>query len=370
MAQTTAYIGLGSNLGDRKNYIDCALKLLAEADAVEFIRVSDIIETEALGSDDDPSYLNAVAEVRTALSAEELHSVLADIESSLGRTRHGKWSPRTIDLDLLLFGREVVHTTDLVVPHPQMHLRSFVLRGLCQLDGGLIHPILNESVAELTRRPGGSDFAIDPRLPQLVSIAGNIGAGKTTLAKKLAALTGAEVLFEPYDTNPFLPEVYAGKTELALDCQLYFLTGRACQLEQELLGAGQLWVSDYIFDKELIYAGKLLDERQFALYEEIYRRFAAGVAAPVVVIYMHDSAQNCLERIRNRNLPYEQQIDLPYLETLSDGYDRLFADWKTCPVIWVPRCEDTDAEHLANQIRYYTAGHCVTAAPTECSRAI
>lgn len=370
MAQTTAYIGLGSNLGDRMSYIDRALTMLAEAGSVELARVSDVIETEPLGSKDHPSYLNAVAEIRTTSSAEELYGVLAGIESSLGRIRQDKWSPRTIDLDLLLFGLDVIDTPGLAVPHPQMHLRSFVLRGLCQLDGDLTHPVLGESVGELARRLAGSDFAIDPESPQLVSIAGNIGAGKTTLAKKLAGLLGAEVLFEPYDTNPFLPEVYAGKSELALDCQLYFLTGRAGQLKPDVLGRGQLWISDYVFDKELIYARRLLDGRQFALYEEVYYPFAAGVAAPAVVVYICDSAQNCLGRVHSRNLSYEQQIGLSYLETLSDDYDRLFADWKTCPVIRVPKCEDASAEYLANQIRHYTAGHSVAAGSAECSRTI
>ncbi|MHC4569423.1 MAG: 2-amino-4-hydroxy-6-hydroxymethyldihydropteridine diphosphokinase [Planctomycetota bacterium] len=370
MAQTTAYIGLGSNLGDRKNYIGRALEMLAEAESVELGRVSDVVETEALGSDDYPSYLNAVAGIETTLNAQGLYGVLAGIETSLGRTRHGKWSPRTIDLDLLMFGREVVETPDLVIPHPQMHLRSFVLGGLCQLDGDLIHPLLGESVRELARRLGGSDFALDPELPQLISIAGNIGSGKTTLAKKLASLMGAEVLFEPYDTNPFLPEVYAGKSELALDCQLYFLTARAGQMKPDVLGRGQLWISDYMFAKELVYARRLLDARQFALYEEIYYPFAADVAAPAVVIYMHDSAQNCLDRIHSRNLSYEQQIDMPYLEKLSDDYDRLFADWKTCPVIRVPKSEDADVERLANQIRHYTTGHSVPAGSAGCSGAI
>lgn len=365
MAETTAYIGLGSNMGDRKNYIDCALKMLAQAKSIELGRVSEIIETEALGNGDQPRYFNAVAELKTSLRAEELYGALAGIETSLGRFRQGKWSPRTIDLDLLLFGQDVVDGPGLVVPHPQMHLRSFVLKCLCQLDGDLAHAVLGKSVRELAGRLGGSDFALDAELPQLVSIAGNIGVGKTTLAKKLAGLLGAEVLFEPYDTNPFLAEVYAGKRELALDSQLYFLTGRARQLKPDSLCGGRCWVSDYVFDKELIYARRLLDARQFALYEEIYYPLAANVAAPVLVIYMHDSARNCLERIHSRNLLYEQQIDLAYLETLSGDYERLFADWKKCPVIRVPKCEDADAEHLANQIIHYTAGHSVVAGMTE-----
>jgi deoxyadenosine/deoxycytidine kinase len=166
-----------------------------------------------------------------------------------------------------------------------------------------------------------------------------------------------------------LPEVYAGKKELALDSQLYFLTSRVEQLDRNLLEQGQIYISDYVFDKELIYARLLLDSQQLALYEEIYLPFAGKVASPVVVIYMQDSAKNCLERIHTRNRPYEQQIRLQFLERLSCDYEQLFADWKTCPVIRVPKAEDADIDHLANQIEYYTASRCVIVGRAKQSKA-
>jgi deoxyguanosine kinase len=355
---TTAYIGLGGNLGDRQDHIRNALRMLAENKHIDVARVSDVVETAALAQTNQPKYLNAVAEIKTSLSAEDLYKTLADIETGLGRVRDEKWSPRTIDLDLLLFGREVISTPDLTVPHRQMHLRSFVLRGLCQLNGDLLHPVLKESVNELANRLGGLDFAPDPNLPQLVSIAGIIGVGKTTLTKKLSNSLGCKILLEPYDTNPFMPDVYAGKTELALDSQLYFLTGRAGQLNHNTLAPRQIVVSDYIFDKELIYARRLLDAQQLALYEGIYPPSAAKVVAPVLVIYMQGSPQECLERIHRRNRPYEQEIELQFLEALDCDYQQLFADWKTCPVIRISMSQfdctqDADIEHLANQLKSY-----------------
>ncbi|MHC4628592.1 MAG: deoxynucleoside kinase, partial [Planctomycetota bacterium] len=312
MAQTRAHIGLGSNLGDRKGYIDSALKMLASSGQIELGPASEMIETEPLGKVDQPRYLNGVAELKTT---------------------QARWAARTIDLDLLLYGSDIVDSIDLTVPHPEMHLRSFVLRGLCELDGDLIHPVLKESVAELARRLGGSSFALDPDLPQLVAVAGNIGAGKTTLAKSLASRLGSGVLFEAYDTNPFLPKVYAGCKELALDSQLYFLTSRLKQLDRDVLAPGRISVSDYVFDKELIYARVLLDSQQLELYEEIYHRLAVKVASPTLVIFMCDSAQNCLQRVHNRNRPYEQEIELPFLEALGRDYEQLFSDWKVSPVI-------------------------------------
>ena len=189
--QTTAYIGLGSNLGDRKGHIDKALKILAGDEGIELAGASDIIETAPLGGGGNREYLNAVAEVTTTLSAEGLHKVMADIETSLGRTRPEKFSPRTIDLDLLLFGDEIINSPDLTVPHSQMHLRSFVLKGLCQLSPELLHPVLGETVTELAHRLGGADFMLDPEAPQLISITGVIGVGKTTLAKNLSSIFGS-----------------------------------------------------------------------------------------------------------------------------------------------------------------------------------
>jgi len=354
MSEQTAYIGLGSNLGDRKSNIESALRMLAEAEQIELTHVSDIIETAALARNAQPKYLNAVAEIKTALNPNDLFKELADIENSLGRERHGKWSSRTIDLDILLFGQDVVNSPDLKIPHSQMHLRSFVLKGLCQLDRELVHPVMKVSVGELASRLNGFDFALDPNQPQLISVAGIIGVGKTTLAKKLADIFGCKVLLEPYDTNPFMPDVYAGRKELALDSQLYFLTSRVEQLNHNTLHKGHIYISDYVFNKELIYARALLNAQQLALYEQIYQPSAAKVSKPVLVIYLQDLPQNCLERIHKRNRPYEQKIEKRFLERLGADYEQLFSNWKFCPVIRISMSENLRAEHLAKQIKYYT----------------
>jgi 2-amino-4-hydroxy-6-hydroxymethyldihydropteridine diphosphokinase len=126
---TQAVVGLGSNLGDRKALIREAAELIGAS------RLSTIIETEPWGDPDQPRYLNAVAEVDTQLSARSLLVHLLDIERRLGRERVGrKWGPRTIDLDLLLYGDERIDEPGLVVPHPRLHQRSFVLEPLAELD--------------------------------------------------------------------------------------------------------------------------------------------------------------------------------------------------------------------------------------------
>jgi len=356
MGRVTAYIGLGSNLGDRKRFIDDALRLLRESPGIEDVCSTEPIETEPLAGPANPLFLNSVAGIKTTLSAENLLHRLNEIENALGRQRMEKWGPRTIDLDLLLFGDEVIETDTLIVPHPQMHLRTFVLKGLCQLNLNLIHPVLNETVETLTNRLNGADFAPKTGQPLLISIAGNIGAGKTTLAKKLAYIFSCKIILEQYDTNPFLPKVYAGNHDLALDSQLYFLTSRLEQLNPAGLEIDRPVVTDYIFQKEIIYANLLLSREQLDLYLEIHDRLAGSVIEPALAIYLADSTQECLERIHSRNRPYEQKIKMSFLEAIDAGYKKLIAGWKVSPVITLTdfNCLNQNAvEDLAHKIKYY-----------------
>jgi deoxyadenosine/deoxycytidine kinase len=215
-------------------------------------------------------------------------------------------------------------------------------------------------VKELANRLNNKDFVLNPDLPQLVSLAGIIGVGKTTLAKKLSEMLSCKCIFEPYDKNPFLPEVYAGKKELALDCQLFFLTNRIAQLNLHSLKVGELLFADYVFDKEMIYAKQLLNAEQLALYHTIHKQIVSDIAAPVLVIYLTDSVENCLKRIHRRNRPYEQKIKPQFLDSLSRSHEKLFADWKKCPVIRLSMTEfdymqQGNIQHLANQIKSYVA---------------
>jgi len=149
-AEQRAFVGLGSNLGDRALAIAEALTLLHRREGVAVARVSTLLETAPeSGPTGQAHYLNAVAELRCRLSALELLTALLDIEERLGRVRMERWGPRTIDLDLLLFERQVIETPALQVPHPRLHRRRFVLAPLAEIAPWVVHPVLRKTAAQL-----------------------------------------------------------------------------------------------------------------------------------------------------------------------------------------------------------------------------
>jgi 2-amino-4-hydroxy-6-hydroxymethyldihydropteridine diphosphokinase len=138
---TRAYVGLGANLGDRSAMLRTAVEQLRREPDVTVVAVSSVRETDPVGFIDQPRFLNAAAALDTELPARELLDRLLGIERRLGRTREGpRFGPRTIDLDLLLYGDERLEGPDLEVPHPRLHERLFVLEPLFELDPGLVVP--------------------------------------------------------------------------------------------------------------------------------------------------------------------------------------------------------------------------------------
>jgi 2-amino-4-hydroxy-6-hydroxymethyldihydropteridine diphosphokinase len=149
----SAYIALGSNLGNRPAHIQGAVAALQQTCGIRLERVSRIIETKPVGGPrGQGDYLNAAARVRTSLGMGELLDALQDIERRFGRRRIEHWGPRTLDLDLLLYDDAVITTRRLTVPHPRMHERRFVLEPLCEIAPDVIHPVLRLTIRELLER--------------------------------------------------------------------------------------------------------------------------------------------------------------------------------------------------------------------------
>ncbi|WP_338471297.1 2-amino-4-hydroxy-6-hydroxymethyldihydropteridine diphosphokinase [Niallia sp. XMNu-256] len=153
-----AYISLGSNIGNRSNYLKEALEALATTYPIELVNVSSIYETVPVGYTEQDLFLNMVAQLKTELSAFELLDACLDTEKKLGRKREIHWGPRTIDLDILLFNEENIKTEKLVIPHPRMFERSFVVIPLLEISPDTIIPSQNKPLSkivdELTDKEG------------------------------------------------------------------------------------------------------------------------------------------------------------------------------------------------------------------------
>ena len=146
------YLGLGSNLGERKKNIETSLALLMENPSIKIKKVSSLIETEPEGIKKQPFFLNGVAEIETDLSPSLLLKLLKSIEKALGRKTVRRWGPRIIDLDILLYGDLIIDDDNLKIPHPLLTERNFVLAPLKEIAPEAIHPILGKKIQEISQK--------------------------------------------------------------------------------------------------------------------------------------------------------------------------------------------------------------------------
>jgi 2-amino-4-hydroxy-6-hydroxymethyldihydropteridine diphosphokinase len=145
-----AYIALGANLGERKKNIYAALEQLNLSEGITVLAVSSFWDNVAIGGPkDSPRFLNAAAKLQTTLGSHALLNRLMKIEKTLGRNRRIKWEPRPIDLDLLLYGDQIISSQELIVPHPLMHERRFVLQPLAEIAADVVHPTLQMTIGGL-----------------------------------------------------------------------------------------------------------------------------------------------------------------------------------------------------------------------------
>lgn len=143
----TAYLGLGSNLGNRQNSLDKALDFLSQRLRVE--TASSVYDTEPIGNLNQPRFLNLVCQVHTSLAPMELLTLVKGIELKLGRTPGKSNAPRPIDIDILFYGNQVINTPELVIPHPRLTERAFVLIPLAEIAPDLVHPVSGKTIKEL-----------------------------------------------------------------------------------------------------------------------------------------------------------------------------------------------------------------------------
>ncbi len=145
---STAFLGLGSNMGDKNKNIVKALELISDSRNVIISKSSSYI-TSPVGGVEQDDFLNCCVELKTLLTAEELLVHVLEVENKLKRVRTVHWGPRTIDIDILLFNHEIYENEDLIIPHPRLHERMFVLKPLCEMKANYVHPVLHKRLQEL-----------------------------------------------------------------------------------------------------------------------------------------------------------------------------------------------------------------------------
>jgi len=286
-------------------------------------------------------YLNGAALLQTSLAPHELLALLQELETQLGRTREERWGARTIDLDLLLHEQEVIDSPVLVVPHPRMAWRRFVLEPAAEIAGDMIHPTTGWTISRLLEN-------LD-RWPPYVAITGSIGVGKTKLAARLAEETGAELIAEQLDP-PRLEAFYAEPSSQAWGMELEFLKQRTGLLSKETqLGRDpeQLVLSDFWYDQSPAFASVWLPEEKQEEFRELWQRRRHEVIPPKLIVLLECSADELHRRVRKRGRPFERGLSKQQLGRIAEAIARQAMAANEGPVL---RLNNTDADTAFEEV--------------------
>lgn len=310
-------ISLGANLGDRAGAIEQGLGKLAGHPLVQVVRSSQLYETRPVGGPaGQPSFLNAAAVLHTSLPPTKLLALLLQVETELGRTRDVRWGPRQLDLDLLLYEEVVLAEPSLVVPHPRMAWRRFVLEPAAEIAPDMMHPGIGWSVTQLLDHLNTT--------PYYLAIAGSIGAGKTELAERLSGRIAAYRLDEEIDGTR-LAAFYANPASLAWSVELEFLGQRRRLLAAEAdfwNDRSQPKVSDFWFDQSLAFARIWLPLESRGEFSARFEAARQTVARPRLVVLLQSTGQALHERVVRRGRSCERGLTAEVLERIAMAIDR------------------------------------------------
>lgn len=333
---TTFHIALGSNKGDKfKNLQNAVHAIYSRIGAIKLI--SKVYKSPAFGFESD-DFLNCCLVLESELKPQEVLDMLLTIETDLGRTRKLKdaYEARVIDLDIVFAEDDIISTETLQVPHPEMQKRKFVLLPLNDVASKMKHAKLGKTVLELLQACKDDSVleAIDPRLinpnTQLcfskynyIAIEGNIGAGKTSLAHKIAQDFNARLLMERFADNPFLPKFYNDAQRYAFTLEMSFLADRYQQISEDLAQLDlfkQFVVSDYDVFKSLIFSKITLNTDEYGLYRKLFYLMYKDIPKPELYIYLYQNTERLQQNIKKRGRDYEQNIADDYLDKINSGY--------------------------------------------------
>jgi len=288
----TCLVSLGSNLGEREETLRRAAASFDDHPAIRLDALSEFHESQPVGGPTGQQpYVNAAVLLETELPAQELLDVLEETESLFGRTRGERWAPRTLDLDLLLYGDEVIETPRLVVPHPRMSFRRFVLQPAAEVAAEMRHPQIGWSIGRLLDHLTAA--------ANYVAVTGPAGSGKTALAHRLQKHFGGRWIA---DAVPSLSEIDDGGQKSSREIEFLrrrtMLLGRKAENAptEPIANASSLLVSDFWLGQSLVYAEDEIDAREKTALQKYWRVVHDETVQPKLIIALDLSGAAILKR--------------------------------------------------------------------------
>ncbi len=334
-SQNTILLSLGTNMGHKLENLETCIMAIHNTIAT-VVEVSKVYETPAWGFESDVFY-NCAITIHSHKSAQKILSKVIQLEKKLGRIRTNteQYESRNIDIDIISFNDEIIETENLMIPHIQLQNRKFVLFPMNDIAPKWKHPKLNKTISELLiscedtseiKEIGTlQNPTLNLRLKQLnyIAIEGNIGAGKTTLATKIAEDCNAKLILERFADNPFLPKFYKDQNRYAFPLEMSFLADRYQQISDDLAQFDlfkDFIVADYHIFKSQIFAKVTLQEDEFRLYKTMFDIMYKEMPKPDLYVYLYQNTDRLLANIKKRGRSYEQDIPTNYLEKINQGY--------------------------------------------------
>ncbi|MGO3181333.1 MAG: 2-amino-4-hydroxy-6-hydroxymethyldihydropteridine diphosphokinase [Aequorivita sp.] len=330
------YLSLGTNMGNRFENLQNAVNFLFE-EVGSIIKISPLYETPAIGFDGD-LFLNCAIWLQTDLKPLKILRVILDIEKKIGRKPNTSqnYTSRPIDIDIVFIDDLIIESKKLTVPHPEMEKRKFVLAPLADLNPELVHPIFQKNITAFLEETKDESKLQKQSKPlsnpmknysisqyNYIAIEGNIGAGKTSLATKIANDFNAKLILERFKDNPFLPKFYEDAERYAFPLEMSFLADRYQQLVDDITQFDlfkESVIADYDVNKSLIFASITLPEEEYSLYKKLFQVMHKELPKPDVYIYLYQNTERLLKNIKKRGRKYEQSIQASYLQKVNDSY--------------------------------------------------
>jgi len=332
--QRITYLSLGTNQGNKLENLQKAIDSIDD-NVGGIQKISSVYQTPSWGFD-GKNFFNICIKVSTYQQPEVLLSSLLEIEQELGRLRSSEkgYQNRKIDIDILLFDDEIIFSKQLIVPHPKMLDRKFVLIPLAEIAPNELHPIKKTqlSVCAQNCNDASEISMIKEKLRRpiplsekynYIAIEGNIGSGKTSLTKMISDEFNAKIILERFADNPFLPKFYEDKERYAFPLEMSFLADRHQQLSDDLAQFDlfkNFIVSDYYIFKSLIFAQVTLQKEEYILYRKMFDIMYKEITKPDLYIYLYQNTEQLLQNIKKRGRDYEQSIAPSYLNKIHLGY--------------------------------------------------